>query len=190
MINEEIIDKARAFVKEECGKESSKYGHEPYGSHFVHMHNRAKELAEKFGADVEVVRLAAWLHDIGSIIYGRENHHITGAKIAGEKLKEWGYPEEKIGKVKKCILNHRGSVINEKESVEEQIISDADAICNFDNIAGIFNAAFIEGNNQLLATKYVKKKLGNCYKKLSSGSKEIVKDKYDAAMLLFGGEEK
>jgi len=188
-MNEEIIEKARAFIESECKKESSKYGCEPYECHFVQMHSWAKKLAEKLGGDIEVVLLSEWLHDIGSIIYGRESHHITGAKIAEEKLREWGYPDEKIQKVKNCILNHRGSVINKKESVEEQIICDADALSNFDNIAGIFNAAFMEGNSQIEAREYARKKLHNCYIKLSNSSKGMIKKKYDAAMLLLGGED-
>src|SRR3989338_1011174 len=95
-INIELIEKVKVFVKEECNKESNKFGYEIYGAHFVPMVENAKKLAEKLNAEVEVVVIAAWLHDIGSIIYGRENHHITGAKIAEEKLRELKYPEEKI----------------------------------------------------------------------------------------------
>jgi hypothetical protein len=37
----------RKFVEEECKKPTSKYGFEPYGAHFVPVHNYAKSLAEK-----------------------------------------------------------------------------------------------------------------------------------------------
>ena len=53
------------------------------------------------------------------------NH--TGAKVAEEKLKELGYPIEKIELVRKCILNHRGSQQNFRDSIEEQILAEADA---------------------------------------------------------------
>jgi uncharacterized protein len=108
------------IVEEECKKPTSKYGYEPYPCHFVPMVKYAKKLAKRLKADEEVVEIAAWLHDVGSIIYGRDNHHITGAKIAEEKLKELGYPpEKKIELVKKCILNHRGSKQNKRETIEE-----------------------------------------------------------------------
>lgn len=189
MVNEEIIEKARKFIENECRKESSKYGFEPYEFHFVKMHARAKEMAEQLGADVESVRIAAWLHDVGSIIYGRENHHITGAKIAGEKLKEWGYAEDKIEAVKKCILNHRGSTPGKKESAEEIIIADADAMSNFDNIGGIFKAAFMEGKNQIEAVEYALDKLVKCYNKLSLNGKNILQDKYDAVVKTFSSRK-
>ena len=104
-----IVQEIRNFVEDECKKPGSKYGYEPFPFHFVPMVACAEELADELGGDKELIQISAWLHDIGSIIYGREDHHITGVKIAEEKLKEFGYPTDKIEQVKKCILNHRGS---------------------------------------------------------------------------------
>jgi len=180
-----IVEEARKFVEEECKKPTSKYGFQPYENHFVPMHAYARDLAERKCADLEIVELAAWLHDIGSIIYGRENHHITGAEVAEKKLRELNYPEDKIAKVKLCILTHRGSQNMKKESVEAQIIADADAMSNFDNLPGIFMAAFVfEHQDQKTARNTTRQKLENCWNKLSSEAKEIVKQKYEAAMLL------
>ena len=184
--NEELIIQIKRFVEEECNKPTSKYGYEPFIFHFVPMHDYAKKLAEDFNADVEVVEIAAWLHDIGSIIIGRENHHISGAEIAEKKLRELNYPSEKIMLVKKCIFNHRGSVNLKKESIEEQIIADADAMSAFDNIGGIFRAAFnFEGHNQTSAMNSVKTKLVNSYNKISPNARKIIKPKYEAVLLLF-----
>jgi uncharacterized protein len=182
-----IIEEVRKFVEEECKKPTSHYGYEPYLFHFVPMHTYAKMLAEKMNADVEVVEIAAWLHDIGSIMYGRENHHMTGADIAEKKLKELNYPENRIERVKMCIVSHRGSVQMRKESTEAQIIADADAMSIFNNIGGIFKAAFsYENKNQEEGNKAAKQKLINSYNKLSEQAKEIIKPKYEAAMLLLG----
>jgi uncharacterized protein len=186
MVNN-IIETVRKFVEEECRKPTSHYGYEPYLFHFVPMHNYAKMLAEKMNADVELVEIAAWLHDIGSIMYGRENHHMTGAEIAEKKLKELNYPENRIERVKACIISHRGSVQMEKESTEAQIIADADAMANFDNIGGIYRAAFThENKDQGQGNNAVRQKLINSYNKISSEAKEIIKPKFDAAMLLLG----
>ncbi len=181
-----IIKKVRAFVKTECQKPSSKYGYEPFAFHFEPVVKYAKKLANEVGADKEIVQIAAWLHDIGSIIYGRQDHHITGAKIAGKLLADLNYPPAKIKLVQKCILNHRGSINNIRKSKEEQIIAEADAMSHFDNIAGIFKAAFIYENlSQQDAQKTVRKKLQNKYRQIKTPyAKKIIKPKYDAAMLL------
>ena len=181
-----VVEQVRMFVEEECKKPTSRYGYEPYIWHFVPMHRYAKKLAENLGADIEIVELAAWLHDIGSIMKKREDHQITGAKIAEDKLKELDYPENKIKKIKLCILNHRGSVNNKKESVEEKIIADADAMSHFDAIPGLFGAAYVnEKKNRTEAKESVKQKLIRSWNKLSfEESKKLVKPKYEAAMLL------
>jgi uncharacterized protein len=186
----DIIERVKNFVEEECKKPSSKYGYEPFVFHFHSVHKYAKELAEGkvsegAGVDIEVVEVAAWLHDIGSIIRGRKDHHVTGSEIAEEKLREFGYPEDKIARVKHCIYAHRGSQKIPRESVEAQIIADADVMSHFDTIAGLFKAAFVYENlNQGDAIDSIRQKLTNSYGKLSSDAKEIIKPKYEAAMVL------
>lgn len=181
-----IIQEIKNFVEDECRKPSSKYGYEPFSCHFIPVVEYAEKLVDELGGDKEIIIIASWLHDIGSIVYGRENHHITGAKIAEEKLKEFRYPTEKIEMIEKCILNHRGSKQNNRESIEEQIIADADAMSNFDNIAGIFKAAFIyENKNQHEAKYSVRQKLENKWSQLHFDiSKRIIKPKFEAAMIL------
>jgi len=185
-IKPNIIKEIKEFAKNECEKPTSKYGSGPFRYHFIPMVKYAKQLAKELGKDVEVVELAGWLHDIGSIIYGRENHHITSAKIAENKLKELNYPSKKIKLIKKCILSHRGSKNYKRISIEEKIISDADTMNCFDNIAGLFAAALVhEKLNQGEARKSVRRKLQNKWKQLCfKKSKEIIRPKYEAAMLL------
>jgi uncharacterized protein len=182
----DIVQKIRDFVKEECEKPTSKYGVEPFEFHFIPVAKYAEGLADELKADKEIVLLAAWLHDIGSIIDGRGEHHITGAKIAEEKLKEFSYPPERVELVKNCILNHRGSRQDSRESLEEKILAEADAISTFDAIPGLFKAAFTyEGKTQDEAKKSVRQKLENKWNQLHlENSKRIVQPKFEAAMLL------
>jgi len=180
------INKIKQYVEEEHLKPTSKYGYEPYKFHLIPMVKYAENLADELGGDKEIISLAAWLHDIGSIIHGRKNHNITGTKIAEKKLKELNYPLEKIELIKKCIINHRGSQKNNRETIEEKIIAEADAMSNFDNIAGIFKAAFIyENMDQGQAKIAVRKKLENKWQRLHfKNSKKIIKPKYEAAMII------
>lgn len=181
-----IIQKIKNFVESECRKPSSQYGPETFTFHFTQVVKYARKLAGELGGDKEVVTIAAWLHDIGSIMHGRKDHHTTGAKIAEEKLKEFGYPMKKIELVKKCVLNHRGSQQNKRESLEEQILADADALSNFECIAGLFGAALIwEKLDQGQAKDSVRQKLERKWKKLHFRySKKIIRPKYEAVMLL------
>ena len=189
MVN--TIQKIKNFVEEECKKPSSKYGYEPFNNHFIPAIKYAEELINTFSEenpDREVILIAVWLHDIGSIIYGRKDHHITGAKIAEEKLKEFEFPAEKIELVKECILNHRGSQQNKRKTIEEKIIAEADTLSNFDNLPGIFKAAYIyEDKTQDEARKSVREKLERKYKQLHfAESRDLIKPKIEAVRLLLG----
>jgi len=181
-----IVQEIKNFVKSECQKSGSKYGAEPFVFHFTPVAKYAGKLADDLGGDKEIVLLSAWLHDIGSIISGRSDHHLTSAKIAEKKLRELNYPAGKIELVKKCILNHRGSQHNRRESLEEKILADADALSNFETIAGIFKAAFIYENlDQGAAKKAVLQKLENKWQQLHfASSKKIIRPKYAAAKIL------
>jgi uncharacterized protein len=183
----EIIEKIKNFVEEECKKPTSKYGYEPFESHFISVVDYAKKLAHNKNIDLELIELAGWLHDIGSIIFGRENHHLTGSEIAETKLKELNYPSEKIEIIKKCILNHRGPIGNPINSIEEQIIIEADSLSAFDNISGIFKAALVyENKSQLEAKHSVLDKLNRKWNQLSDEGKNLVKEKHKAAIILLG----
>jgi uncharacterized protein len=187
-----IIETIRQFVEDECKKPTSNYGMEAYDNHFISTVKYAGGLADKLGGDKEVIILAAWLHDIGSIMDGRENHHETGAEIAGKKLAELNYPDDRIELVKKCIRNHRGSRNDVRESIEEKIVAEADALSNFDAIAGIFHVAYVtEGLNESDGREAAVRKLRNKYNKLHfDESRKLVQAKYDAAMLLFGQDKR
>lgn len=182
----DIVRQIKEFVENECKKPTSKYGYEPFSYHFSQVAEYAGQLADKLGGDKEVILIASWLHDIGSIMCKREDHHITGAEIAEKELKELNFPQEKIELVKKCILNHRGSQNNIRESLEEKILADADAMSNFNNIPGIFKAAFVyENKDQEGARESVRKKLENKWNKLHfEDSQKIIKPRYEAIMLL------
>ncbi len=187
-MDNEIINKVKDFVESECKKPTSHYGDEVYFCHFIPMVSYAKNLMRNYeDVDEVVVELAAWLHDIGSVIKGRKDHHITGAEIAGQKLQEFGLKDNLIEKVQYCIYSHRGSQNIERKSNEAQIIADADTLSAFDNISGLFKAAIYHENlDQIAAKASVKRKLINSWNKLSPKAKEIIRIKYEAAMILLG----
>jgi uncharacterized protein len=181
-----IVEKVRNFVEEECKKHA--LGMEIYMNHFIPVVNYSKKLANQNNLDLELIEIAAWFHDIGSIIYRREDHHITGAEIAEKKLIEFNYPENKIQLIKNCILNHRGSINNSFNSEEERIIAEADCLAFFDNLEG-YILWIIEGDglrDQRKIKESVMKKTQNKWNQISSEGKILVKDKYEAVKLLFG----
>ena len=114
--------------------------------HIKAVVDNAVMLAKQFGADEEIVIIAAWLHDIASItdynLY--EEHHIHGAEMAKEILETYDYDKEKIAQVQSSVLNHRGSISGERLSLEELCVADADAISHFDSVPSLLYLAYVE----------------------------------------------
>jgi uncharacterized protein len=181
-----IIEEVRKFVEEECKKQL--LGEELFENHISKVVENAKLLSNKFNVDLEVIEIAALFHDIGAVLFDRQNHHITSSKIAEDFLRKKNYPDEKIEIIKKCILNHRGSTNFNRISIEEQIIAEADAMSCFDQISGQFLWVIKKDNlqRQNEITKNVRQKLVNKWNQLSPEAKKLIKPKYEAAMLLFG----
>jgi uncharacterized protein len=179
----DIVKLAQEYVLEECKKDSNTFGMNAYNHHFKSVVMYAEQLAKKRNADLEIVLLAAWLHDIASIKGYYEDHHIKGTEIAYEFLKKQNYPDEKIEKVKHCIYAHRGSKDIQRETVEADCVCDADSMSHFNTLASLFYLAInVRGLEADKANDFVKAKLQRSYNKLTDIGKEMIQDKYDAVM--------
>lgn len=90
----------------------------------------ACEMAKKMNADIQVVEVAAYFHDITKMTGERKNHHLTGAKFAEEFLRDYNIEKEKIEQIKNCIKKHRGTSEFTRDKTEEKIVATADAVAH------------------------------------------------------------
>ncbi len=104
----------------------------PVIRHVLQVSALAVKMAEKCGADVELVRAGALLHDIGR----GKTHGIEHAVVGAALLREWGYPEELV----RIVERHIGAGITADEAeriglpkkdyipetLEERIVTEAD----------------------------------------------------------------
>jgi uncharacterized protein len=99
--------------------------------HVLRVCRLAETLAQKEGADVEIVRAAALLHDAADASgdeSARMDHHEAAAVFAGMVLAEEGWPEERIAAVQDCILTHRFRTGDPPVTLEAQVLFDADKL--------------------------------------------------------------
>lgn len=183
-MREDILNGLQKEVYSRCLKETNKFGMGCY-YHIAAVVKNAEILSEKYGADREIVMIAAWLHDIASItdydLY--ELHHIHGAEMAYGILKEYNYDDKKIALVQECIKNHRGSINLEKNSIEELCVADADAISHFDSVPSLLHLAYVKKGMDIEAGKeFVKAKLIRSFQKLSADSKKYYQEKFEKVM--------
>lgn len=94
--------------------------------HTMRVYRWAIKLQAKVGGDLEIIALAALLHDVGWE-EGRE-HGEVGAEIAVEYLDSIGVEPEKIKRVGEIILVHDDKDTQRELSIECQVVMDADLL--------------------------------------------------------------
>jgi uncharacterized protein len=93
--------------------------------HVLRVTMLAVKIAEAEGADVEIVRTAALLHDIG-LDNGRVSHEEVAAQRAYEILAS--QPREKIEAVAQAIRSHRFRAGPLPQTLEAKCLFDADKL--------------------------------------------------------------
>jgi len=120
----------KEYVLQECRGSRNAFGPAFFEEHLSVVVEYARKLGNTLGADLEIVELAAWLHDLAAIqdIAALPRHPALGAEIARQVLREQDYPEERIDPVARCILSHSVPVHKGRGLPEEVCISNADAM--------------------------------------------------------------
>jgi uncharacterized protein len=102
--------------------------------HVLRVYRMAERLAQAEGADLEIVRAAALLHEPdGSATQGGEagrlSHQHASAEFARQVLTAEGWPEQRIAAVQHCIRAHRFRDDSEQpQTLEARVLFDADKL--------------------------------------------------------------
>lgn len=101
--------------------------------HIQRVYRLAERIARAEGADLEIVRAAALLHDAHDAAAldaaGRAGHHHASAAFAARVLAAEGWPEARIAAVQHCIRAHRFRDDSEQpQTIEARCLFDADKL--------------------------------------------------------------
>ncbi|MFL7811498.1 MAG: HD domain-containing protein [Anaerolineae bacterium] len=94
--------------------------------HVLRVLALAERLARAEGADLEIVRAAALLHDAARGKGGDQDHAQAGAEIARRLLT--GQPRDRVEAVAHAIAAHRFRGGPEPETIEARVLHDADKL--------------------------------------------------------------
>ena len=121
---EQIKEEVKSFFSDARGSHD--------WEHTERVYNICMHIGEKENADIEILKLAAILHDIGreeqDKLNGKVCHAEKGAILARELLEKYNLEKEKIDEIVHCIECHRfrGNKIPQTE--EAKILFDADKL--------------------------------------------------------------
>ena len=171
-IIEEVKEKAKEFFVSASGCHD--------WSHVERVYNLALRIAKKEKADINVIKLAAYLHDVGRReemqSKGKICHVEKGVELAEKILEKYNLDKETIENIKHCILVHRFRNDHKPATIEAKILFDADKL---DSIGAVgvgrdFLFAGSSGSNCLYT--------GN-EKKLVKNARDFSYSKEDSALL-------
>ncbi|MBX3014377.1 MAG: HD domain-containing protein, partial [Caldilineaceae bacterium] len=110
-------------------------------------------LAQAEGADVEIVRLAAFFHDVPSehLMGSRRTHHLAAAEFARQYLLAQAMETQRIENVVHCIEAHRFRDQSiQPQTLEAQCLYDADKLDSIGAIGVARSFAFAGAHNHRL----------------------------------------
>lgn len=122
--------------------------------HVLRVYRLAERIAQSEGADLQIVRAAALLHDSRGSAPGMEGearaeHHIASAEFAGQVLQDKGWQSEKIEAVQHCIRAHRfRGKEDAPETLEAKVLFDADKLDVLGAIGAARTVAYAALDNQ------------------------------------------
>ncbi len=126
MDKESVILQIKEYVLQRLNSELPKNLYYHVTSHTVDVYHRVQYLAEQEGVseeDTYLLRVAGLFHDMGFIEQYDKNEPI-GARMAGEKLPEFGFSPDEIEKIKNIIMATQ--MPHNPQNLLDEIIADAD----------------------------------------------------------------
>lgn len=188
------FEKLHKEVKNEISKQNER-GLTHNFDHLERVYKIAMLIAEREGADKDVVGAVALLHDV--VFYSddekNKTHPDESAKLAKTILKRFNYPSEKIDRVLEAIPLHDMAYKEKYQklpSLEAQIVLEADKIDAIGAIGIIRNCTLrIERNIDLFSLKTIDKMISfieraKKYIKTSTG-KELFEERYKFTINFF-----
>lgn len=129
---------------------------------------RAMRLAEIYSADKELLAAAALLHDVEELYDAKDGHAERSAERAEEFLREAGFNQPEIERIKELIKSHSSEDDCHAESIEAKILFDADKLDGIGaiGIARVFMYAGKLGMSIGEAVEWYRMKIGKARKRL------------------------
>jgi len=140
-VSEEEFERMKEFVRSyleasvEAESEGGRMRWYPWHSadyrfnHILNVVDLAETIAEREGANVDVVRVAALFHDISKLEADQDIHAEAGARVAREYLESHGeFPESFVEEVCTAVRRHSYQGPVEDLPLETQCLIEADLL--------------------------------------------------------------
>ena len=175
------------FVREACQRRENVFGPSFFDQHLVVVAQCAASLAVRLGAEVEVVSLAAYLHDLSAVYDPATmlDHAQVSADLATRMLSGKGCAQSLVGSVARSIAAHSEPIPIGSASPEEICISNADAAARVLRPAYWMYFVFeIRKYDFEAGRQWLRALIERQWRKLIEPARELVGERYAATLRL------
>lgn len=150
--------------------------------------------------DMDTLIIAAYLHNISTVEYGFQDHHLKSTEMAVALLRELDVPQERIRRVEKTILTHTKAVApHERDAIplEGLILYDADKLGRLSGLAVVtslieFGARYPNRavNAEILAAilRHIEERFVELYQSLNTApARDIARQKFGNTLAFLDG---
>ncbi|GCE13272.1 HD domain-containing protein [Tengunoibacter tsumagoiensis] len=149
--------------------------------------------------DMDILVIAAYLHDISTVTHGFQDHQVKSAEMAVEFLNELDLSDEQIKKVEQTLLSHTVPLSESERGVlsEGQVLYDADKLGRLSGLAVVtslveFGARYPDRvvNGEVLAAilRHIEERFIELYQSLNTGpAREMARDKFNRTVTFLDG---
>jgi HD superfamily phosphodiesterase len=137
LMDTDVVQAVARYVEETMGSEGFRYVSAVVANCKMLAVELEMQEDHPVSLDTDALVIAAYLHDISTVAYGFQDHHVKSAEIAGEFLHDCDAPEETIAKVQQTILTHTETIPHDErhEITEGQVLYDADKLGRLSGLA-------------------------------------------------------
>ncbi len=187
-------DPILTFIEHECASPANRFGPEFLPEHLLLVERFALQLADRLGADRDVVRVAALLHDTAAIRdYGCVPVHAEAGAELVEKLCAIGGPlgpslrfdAARIAKVGRCCREHSSPKGTGQTIPESVCVSNADGMAQIARPFYWFHyARTLKKQSYPDAVAWYRTVVEGAWKALIEDARAIVTREHETAMAL------
>ncbi len=196
----DVVPAVARHVEEVMGPEGFHYVSAIVANCKMLAYELESEQTEATGLDMEVLVIAAYLHDISIASQGLEDHQVQSAAMAVDFLRTLSVPQELVQRVEQAILAHTEVVAVEqrgKEVTEGCILYDATKLGRLGGVAVVtslieFGARYPNRamNGEVLASvlRHIEERFVELYQSLNTEpARAMAREKFNNTLAFLDG---
>ena len=188
-----ITDIVAQRVEAACQQADNKLTSAFYPEHILVVADSCERLGNELHADREILLLSALLHDISAIrdIETLSDHAARSSEAAESLLRDLDYPRDRAGRIKQTILRHSTPIAPGEGSVEEVVLSNADAVSLIVSPSFWLYFAFrVRSMCYEEGLRWYSRRIAANWERMIRPAKDMVADRYEQIRTLLPGSKR